>query len=270
MSTPPVSVEGSVADWLANQGYVLEYVTHRALWDAGLPALMSSHVENLDGTWREIDVSAMEQAKKFETECPSIVRLFCECKYSRQQPWVLLTSGLRAHLFADWSSLPKSPELQELESDIANEASELASTWHFSDEQVFAHALVQAHRKDNRDAAFDALQKITNAAWDMAEAPSRKNKVPSAILVIPCLIVDAPLLWSYYHPVEQRFIVSKVPYGRLSWSGCRGGTIVDVVQSESLPQYASSVRTTFSAVLPVLERFAGKILKRRESRVAIR
>lgn len=64
MSTPTDSAEDSVADWLANQGYMLEYVTHRALQDTGLSSLMSGYVENPDGTWREIDVSAMEQSKR--------------------------------------------------------------------------------------------------------------------------------------------------------------------------------------------------------------
>ena len=40
--------------------------------------------------------------------------------------------------------------------------------------------------------------------------------------------------------------------GRLSWSGCRGGTVVDVVAARALEEYAEAVKETCSRLLDVV------------------
>jgi hypothetical protein len=54
-----------------------------------------------------------------------------------------------------------------------------------------------------------------------------------------------------YAADQGRFIVNEVSMGRLSWSGCRGGTVVDVVAARTLEEYAEAVKETCSRLLKV-------------------
>ena len=43
------SLEQKAAEWLANQGYLLEYDTYNAFVQQGLTANMTSYIESADG-----------------------------------------------------------------------------------------------------------------------------------------------------------------------------------------------------------------------------
>lgn len=249
MESGEQKIEESVAAWLAEEGYRLEYLTHKAFHDAGIRANLSHYVEMPEGKWREIDVSAYQWLEGREP--PTLVRVLCECKYSKDKPWILLHSGLRANLFADWSSTPQARHLHELSAHIHRYEDALQKCWHFAKDQPFAHNIVQAFKKKNRDVAFDSLQKIANASWDSVETPQRRGHVAN-LVAFPCLVVEAPLLLSWFDHEANRFAVKEVPCGRLSWSGCRGGTLVDVIHVSALNEYASAMKLTFATVLEVV------------------
>ncbi|MFO0797900.1 MAG: hypothetical protein U0804_10500 [Gemmataceae bacterium] len=250
MSEGKATLEAKVSEWLSTEGYRLEYLTSKAFRDAGLRTTMSYHVESEEGKRRELDVTAM--SKNSSEERPVVARVVCECKYSKEHPWVLLTQGLKAHFWADWVSVPKSTPLRETTSLTKQAKATLEGCWHFDARHVFAHGLVQAMKKDNRDIAFDSLQKIANAAWDCAEAPERRG-FPAHIFVIPCIVVEAPLFLSWYNHDAGRFEVKPTKIGRLSWSGCREGTLVDVVHIDGLAEYAVEVKRTLDTVVQVVE-----------------
>lgn len=237
-----------VADWLANEGYVLEYRTHQALQRAGLAATMGHYIEDPAGSQREIDVAAL--VEDADASSAVHVRVLCECKYSSDKPWVLLDSGLRANIVVDWHSLPQSANLRAKASHVEELARWLVESWHFSLDRTFAHSLVQVFRKGNRDVAYDSLKKISNAAWDWAERPARSGAT-GCFIAIPTLVVDAPLFSAQYAADEASFIVNEVSMGRLSWSGCRGGTVVDVVAARALDEYAGAVKETCERLLMV-------------------
>jgi hypothetical protein len=237
-----------VADWLAKEGYVLEYRTHQAFGKAGLKATMGHYLDGPAGNQREIDVTALVQAS--DPNVSTIIRILCECKYSSEKPWVLLDSGLRANVFSDWHSLPQSANLRAKAAYIEGFARWLVESWHFSLDRTFAHSLVQVFRSGNHDVAYDALKKIANAAWDWADHPARSD-ANVCLIAIPALVVDAPLFSARYAADEGRFIVDEVSMGRLSWSGCRGGTVVDVVSARALDEYAEAVKKTCSQLIKV-------------------
>src|SRR4030042_4757253 len=196
MADPEDKTTSKVEDWLENEGYRLEYVTHKALNDVCLSTVMSSYFESENGIQREIDVHA-SLMPDFAIAKLTLVRLMCECKYSVDKPWILLQSGVPANLWCDWLSLPKSPDLHEASADIETYGRLLYGSWHFAREQYFAHNLVQAFRGKNRDIAFDSLKKIANAAWDYVETPHRRG-ANAYLLAIPSIIVDAPLYWACF------------------------------------------------------------------------
>ncbi len=250
MSDAEDKLTNKVEDWLGCEGYRLEYITHKALNDVGLTTVMSNYVESADGSLREVDITASLMPDPEMTKLTS-VRLMCECKYSVDKPWILLQSGIPANLACDWLSLPKSPLLHEISEDIEKYARLLFGSWHFDCGQYFAHNLVQAFRKNNRDIAFDSLRKIANAAWDYVETPHRRG-AKAYLIAIPSIIVEAPLYWACFDHEKHQFVAKEVPYGRLSWGGCRNGTIVDIVHVRAINEYANTIRKTFNILIDVI------------------
>lgn len=247
------SLDEKIVQWLGKEGYRLEYLAQRAFDQAGLTAVLGNFVNNAEGKPREIDVTA---SRFLRMQAPIVaVKVLCECKYSQELPWVLLTSGLRADLFADWASTPKSPNLTNYNAKIHEYADLLKHTWHYAEGQPFGHSIVQALKKDNRDHAFDALQKVANACWDYVEGPPRAG-VDAYLIALPCMVVEAPLYFAHYDYGANDFRVNRIPYGRLSWAGCRGGTVVDVIHVDSLPDYAKAVTRTIDALLKCIRRMA--------------
>jgi hypothetical protein len=240
----------NVAEWLEKEGYRLEYLAHSAFQGTGLHAEMSYHVNTPEGKPREIDVMASDFSNHPSSGLTE-VKVLCECKYSKEKPWVLLISDLKSDLSRDWRALPKSANTRIHGPDHLRVP--LEQCWHFTPGHPLAHNLVQAFRKDNRDQAFNSLQKIANAAWDCAEAPARASAASTLhVVVIPCLIVQAKLLLARYDGDVKLFTVTEVPYGRFLWSGCRSGTLVDVVHVSALPSYARIVKETMKTVLAVV------------------
>jgi len=250
MSDAKDNLTNKVEEWLGCEGYRLEYITHKALKDVGLTTVMSDYFESANGSLREIDVTASLQPD-IGIAKPTLVRLMCECKYSVDKPWVLLQSGLPANLWCDWRSLPKSPTLHKISEDIEKYARLLSGSWHFAGKQSFAHNLVQAFRKNNRDIAFDSLKKIANAAWDYVETPHRRG-ANAYLIAIPSIIVEAPLYWACFDHEKSQFVVKEIPYGRLSWGGCRSGTVVDIVHARAIDEYANTIRKTFSILIDII------------------
>ncbi len=242
------TLEERIVGWLAKQGYRLEYLTNKALKDAGLHSVLGGYVESSDSKAREIDVTAFLGIRDHDI----VAKLLCECKYSVSHPWVLLASGLSSHLWADWTSTPQSRNLFPLAGSIIEQyAEKLQGCWHFSKGHYFAHSLVQALKPDNRDPAFDSLQKIANAAWDYVETPERRGANPY-LIAFPCIVVEAPLFFAWFNYDADCFAVQRVPYGRISWSGCRSGTVVDVVHVNSIADYAGAIKNTLECVVSVI------------------
>lgn len=237
----------SVEQWLLTQGYQLEYLAYQAFRDQQLAADLGEYVESAESKLREIDVCVTAEGKR------CVVRLLVECKYSADKPWVLLTSELETQLEADWAAIPKSPGLARFRFSFDPIRRLLEPCWHFEPSQVLAHSLVQAHAGNNKDQAFDAVQKIAHAAWDWAEGPARReNRNRLHLAAIPCVVVEAPLFVARFDPSQDCFKVDAVPFGRLHWSGCRNGTLIDVVQASALSEYAIKVKATLGALSQLL------------------
>jgi hypothetical protein len=252
MSDDHESVESKLVDWLSTQGFALEYQTYNAFSDVGLQPILSNYVQNEDETWREIDVSASSLLNEPGRE-PIGIRVCCECKYSKSRPWVLMEAADTINYGAlCWTQLPASAHFVPLriQNEIEAADTHLRRALHFQPRQQWAHTLVQGLRKDgdNRDDAFNALRKISDAAWDWAAEWTRQG-ITSAIIVIPCIVVEADLYRATFNSTERRF----EEYGRLLWNGCRGGTLVDVVQAGSIESYAKKLKATFSVVLNILK-----------------
>jgi len=246
-STEDETLETKIANWLGEQGYRLEYMAYQAFKTSGINSVMSTCLKSSEGKSREIDVTAWAENQKDGIS----VRVLCECKYSAK-PWLLLGSDLKANFQRDWHSLPHSSPINALWKHIHENKAHLAPVWHFSSNANFAHSVIEGLKKDdNRDFAFNALQKIAHAAWDWVESEDVDFSYAYRV-AIPCIIVDAPLMWVVFDGYSGQFKVEEIPYGRILWNGCRSGTLIDVVQINALGDYVATVKNAFSVIENVL------------------
>ena len=162
MESNNLDMSEKIIGWLEKEGYRLEYMTHKAFRDAGFTANIGEYFMSAEGKLREIDVTAFIDSHQVDSdEKVRLVRVMCECKYSKDNPWVMMTTGLTSDFFADWISLPKSLYLSIFNVKVFSQFQDfLQTSWHFAEKQIFCTNLIQALRKNNRDVAFDSLQKI--------------------------------------------------------------------------------------------------------------
>src|SRR5688572_29795230 len=68
-------------------------------------------------------------------------------------------------------------------------------------------------------------------------------------LMIPCIVVDAPLFLANFDYTKNDFVLTRVPSGRICWNGCHGGTMVDIVHIDRIDEYVAKVKKTFDLVI---------------------
>jgi hypothetical protein len=248
-SAKPQTVEEKVNAWLANQGYHLEYKTYKAFRNANIPAQMSIFLES-DGKPREIDVIG----EVHERGTPSAVNVICECKYSaKNQPWVLLRSESRTSFPIEWHALPQTEVVKTLWAFTEKCQPDFEKTWHFARNAAFGQTLLEAMKDVNADVAYGAVQKVANAAWEYTSKPfvlgegDPKDENVYRV-VIPCIVVDSPLLMATFNHDKGEFESTQIPFGRLFWLGVNNGTIIDVVQKDSLTEYTKRLYQTMKYI----------------------
>ncbi|MBN1523867.1 MAG: hypothetical protein JW904_05250 [Spirochaetales bacterium] len=134
-----------VSGWLEEQGCKLEYKTYNAFKSAGMNVIMNHYFESKEGINREIDVVAKVN-NCGEGKDLHLVNVFCECKYSKDKAWILLSTGYTSHYVINWACVPKSPSLEALDEKIIDYRNQLLATWHFSPEHKYGFNLLQALR----------------------------------------------------------------------------------------------------------------------------
>ncbi len=253
-------LEAAVKTWLEKTGYSLEYKTHESFRRAGLESTMGFFVRSHEGKYREIDVTACEKG------LGRCFRVMCECKYA-DRPFVMLYSGVAADMFVDWLSLPKSDNFPRIPREsFGAYTGLLKDSWHFGGEKELAHSTVQAFvpkddaqpesekahgkaDKNNRDFAYEALQKIVHATWDHAgHGVEDGEMICPTMIMFPCLVVETDLFAARLDRNSGEFRVDRIKYGRLAWLGFRDRTIVDVVQASALDDYAGMVKGTIGII----------------------
>jgi len=253
-------VFAKVADWLNTQGYPLEYRTYWSFFGKfGGSCGLGSYIETTDGTAREIDVYAYQTHLELEKGIGFHLRVICECKYSRDKPWILLYGNLdKSWIVTDWMHTPRSRRLYEMpnlsDARVKGLLQKLEKSFHFSQGVHLAHNLVQAFSKPGeQDSAYNSLRKITHAAWDFLRISEETLKTRIYEMVFPCLVVNGPLMGAWFDPTTGLIKAQEVKYGRVCWQGCRNGTNVDVVHESALEEYAKKVDHSFLIdIMPVL------------------
>lgn len=270
-AVPDDRAKAAVEKWLNNQGCRLEYRTYMAfrrnaiLGTAGL----GMYVQSESGEAREIDVYTYDTTLSDNLDSVVHVGVICECTYSKGKPWVLLYGDLhKSSYIGDWVHTPRSAALNRPPKFSPEEVEDLTKSFHFTEGTYLAHNIMQAHREPEKtaeqrargdkpkargkrlDYPYDALRKITYAAWDFIR--SGESLGPNMYeMVFPCLVVDGPLFAAGFDRETEQFQATRIKYGRVCWQGCHNGTNVDVVCAEFLDEYAKKVEESFKTIVPL-------------------
>jgi hypothetical protein len=180
-----------VEKWVQESGFDLELASAHAFMTAGFQVQQSSYFEDPEsGDAREIDIVAEDPDP---TYLGALRILFVvECKASKKGPWVLFTSSESMTL---GNRLMNFAVLSEGGFDAvgANIDQMMARVgWFAKDNDKVAYAFRQAYAKDGTDPAFAASISVAKAC--KAATARAIEKPPSALIVFPLIVVDAPLV----------------------------------------------------------------------------
>jgi hypothetical protein len=247
----------AVAEWLAAEGYGLEYHAYNAFKNQGIKTTMGVTFEN-DEERFQVDVCASSATRSGgELDASScVVSVVCHCIPSENRPWILLRSSYPQSLTHLWSALPKSKRIAAKPRRIEEYEAHLKGSPHFLTHTHQSHNLVQALGDDGQHLSFQTLRKLSACSWAMAERPKMRTVLQ---VVIPCLVVDSSLYEGRFNADSGKFDVRSVPFGRIAWEGFRGGTMIDVVRVSALDDYVTGVVNTISSLPPVMRKMVSSL-----------
>ncbi len=246
-----MSTEKKIADWLINTGYPLEMEVATILRKRGLSVFQADYyLDPKSNEYREIDVVAISDQLVAQKEGHLLrFEILCECKTSRDKPWLLLV---------DDSVEPNDRLLMfnrvgnhfamRLLNKAANRLSEKAAPL-LAFDRAPAYGVTQGLRKkqNDLDASYAALMQVANAARVRAENSELAFKDAKGSLnaeaFIAVVVVDGELfdvtLGQDWTPsamaVERQVVMWRNPVGG------RPFTIIHVVRKDRLGRFVSDL-----------------------------
>jgi hypothetical protein len=249
------ALEPRLLEWLATEGYPLEFATARAFRKAGFQVRQGYYTHPAgEEPAREIDVVAQMDLRRD----PELrVEFVVECKWSGDKPWVFFCGGSGITTAACVTQSIGS-ELGEalLWKEAGN--SKLASLGIFATPDKPAFGGRQAF-SGARDVLFDAMRSVSGAARAIADDYDRGSRTSAAdrrlphfaVAVFPVIVVTGRL-FEVRQEEAGDLRLSEVASSRVHWRGARDQsnphTTVDVVRSDHLEEFAK-LRSTDSAIL---------------------
>ena len=247
--------EETVREWLAKQGYPLEYEAARELRRAGFRTLQGwSYRDEQAGDIkaRELDVMAfMDGAVPDDhPDQRARVTLAVECKHATG-PWVVLTSRHPP----DWTPLAT----QWMESLLRQAGVSVADLLPLPSATGFS---VSMANPKGEGVAREAVTQATNGARAVIERGPYGGSPPE--LAVPVVVVRGALFTLGYDDAGGEHL-DAVPWIRMVWHGSPNldaPTLVDVVTSEYWVEHVESLRSTSVQVLSRVDSGRADVLAR--------
>lgn len=244
MTETPDNLNDKIQNWLATEGYPLEFRTAHALRSAGLSVTMGLMLGQDQP--REIDVVADSPFGTPSSDYTGRVRLLVECKYARKKPWIVLQSSSQHGGVVDLLATPHSANIDsEMIFRTAKHENTLLDTIHFTPKMVLGHGIVQAfgNSKHEDDLPYRTLMKVSSMAWEHATCLDQSSRVSTFYLVVlPVIIVDTHLVRAVYDPTKDSIQVDEIEAARINWSVGTHRAIVHVVSAKHLDDYAKAAQ----------------------------
>jgi hypothetical protein len=262
------SMERRLTEWLATEGYPLEFATAKAFRNTGFRVFQGYYTASEDDKpAREIDVVAtMDSPRRdFLLRVVNVV----ECKWSGDKPWVFFCSdnaamtsaAIIAHAIA--SQLGDALMWKDAGSKLLGklELFQSPKSPAFGGRQGFS---------GSRDVLFDALRSVTGAARSIAEEYDAADGTgagtalpPNGIVAIPLIVVTGRL-FEVRQGASGDLELSEVPHTRIHWRGANQKstiTTVDVVNSDYLEEFCKRQATDIKKLLEVMSSSTDELMQ---------
>jgi hypothetical protein len=246
------------AEWLALEGYPVEYQTATVLRRHGFRVHQGIHTRSLGTTApREVDVVA--QLDGPHDQRPMVrVEIIAECKWSRDKPWVVFTSpSSQLH--------PTACIAQTVANDLGSAALSLLARNPVAQKLPIFETPVeggfggrQAFSKGN-DVFYSALAGVTSAAASHCKAYSRsafQDRLPEfAACAFPIVVVDGPLFLARFDEGSGELELHAADSVRCHWRGAPAWELhatVDVVRLDALESHIAARKAAYRHLVDLL------------------
>lgn len=241
------NLKDKVAEWLASEGYPLEFLTASVFQKNGFRVEQGYYVQDIQSNaLREIDVLA----EKTIDIGPSFLRVcyVVECKWSGDKPWVIFSS--ERHYMAPSACITQM---------IGSEAGQ-AILWSLAGDKLLQSLDVfstpkctgfngrQAFTKSN-DVFYNAMQSVTSAANALASEYDKGNRNPNdtikwAVVNFPIIVLDGKLFEAIFDTQSGQILLKASDKVRIHWRGSETSgfpfTTIDIVTTDKLSDFVEA------------------------------
>jgi hypothetical protein len=253
------NLEQKVGDWLAREGYPLEFLAANIFKAAGFAVRQGYHVRDESAhTVREVDVLASATAEVGD----SLLRIYhvLECKYSRDKPWVVFTSDQPIAPSACVAQTFGTMAGQALLWALAGHQ-EIQGLSYFATPGEPGFGGRQA-LSDNRDIFYDALQAVVSKATAVMRQYDNpyggiQDALEIAAIAFPLIVVDGRLFSAAFNERTKEMDLAEVEVMRLHWRGAaswRMHATIDIVTSTYLTRLAAQRYKELDVLIPSMHK----------------
>lgn len=243
-----------VSDWLAEEGYPLEFRVAHAFRAAGFRVRQGIRIpDSKTGKAREIDVIALKSFKL--EEVTFYFASLIECKWSKNKPWVLFSSETdQTHGYSVLFSLSSS-FVADVVTHILASDEDLSNDPYLKELQQTTYGGRVAFTKENdMDLFYSTVQSVISKSVLVAKIDDPDilgNSIPEyGSIVFPIIVVNGELFEASYNSGHDCINLEKRGYIRLHWSE-RGTAdhVITIVSFESLGEFIATLSKTAEAIL---------------------
>lgn len=238
------ALKNRIAEWLAKEGYPLEFSVANTLSGAGFRCRQGEYVRDEDHeNVREIDVTAVVTRRTG----PSMIRVYqlLECKWSKDKPWVVFVSegGGMAPSALITQSIGSRAGRTLLWARAGDASLHRLRVFETPNEPGFGGRQALA---DKKDVFYNTIQAVVTKASLLANGydegrPSVEDALEAAIVVFPTVIVGGLLYKAAFDSETASVSLQEATHVRLHWRGAaawRWHATVDVVAASAVPEFA--------------------------------
>jgi hypothetical protein len=258
---PQTSLPDKILEWLNKQGFPTEFQVANICDRHGFRVFQGYHVRSESPNLpREIDVLAQRD----DLSDDYLIRVchIIECKWSKDKPWVILTSphgqlASPACIAQTIGSLLGRTILWTIARDPDLHTLDLFSTPDrpgFSGRQVFSQG---------NDLFYAAMQSVVDVSMLLMaqydEHPRRVGTLPrNAVIAFPMIVIDAQIFEAFFDEAAHNMRVEPRKRVRVHWRGARSWHLHATIDVISLDHLDDFLKTRAQEVTIVLEKLKTK------------
>jgi len=229
--------QADVETWIDRQGYALERETAATLQRWGFRSTLGrSYIDASTGKVREIDLVA-------DARLATNIALFAVVECKRSSPtagaWIAREAD-RGRAYQWWAPIMSTNMAVSFKDLVPNLTAAFALGRDQYDEQRIAFSVVEATDETN-DVAYGAIRQAVDGASGWA------REQDGLALCVPVVVMDVPL-FALHHAEGGDQPLVEVPWRRVLWGAASGQTVVDVVTTGHLVDYAGKLRRSFDLI----------------------